>query len=351
MTTLTLSPGAVRAGASRAVPYVIAVLFAFLASGVLIAVLGHDPVDAFRAILTSSFKSSFGFVETVQKWVPLVLLALGFTIPLAAGKYNIGGEGQLLVGATAAVGVGIVFANLPMVVLLPAILLAGVVAGALWAGIAAWLMDRFGVSEILSTVLLNFISFGIVDYVASEVWSDPAAGHPTTIPVGDGALLPLIGNPSMHSGVLLAVLVAAGTVIMMRRSVAGFELNAVGANARAAQVHGIRIGRIVVGALVMGGALGGFAGAVEVAGIHGKLIEGMQSNYLLLAIIIGLIARGNTLAVPFVAFGIAVLEVGASAMQRSAGVPSEMVLIVEALILFFLLLSDVVGSRLRRSER
>lgn len=351
MTTRTLRPQAVRAGVSRAVPFVIAVLLAFLTSGVLIFLLGHDPVSAFQAILTSSFKSSFGFVETVQKWVPLVLLALGFTIPLAAGKYNIGGEGQLLVGAAAAAGVGIVFADLPKVVLLPAVLLAGVVAGAFWVGIAAWLMARFGVSEILSTVLLNFISFGIVDYVASEVWSDPAAGHPTTIPVGDGALLPLIGNPSMHSGVLLAVLVAAGTIVVMRRSVAGFELNAVGANSRAAQVHGIRIGRIVVGSLVVGGALGGFAGAVEVAGIHGKLIEGMQSNYLLLAIIIGLIARGNAVAVPFVAFGIAVLEVGASAMQRSAGVPSEMVLIVEALILFFLLLSDVVGSRLRRPQQ
>jgi len=350
VTTRTFSPNAVRAGVSRAVPYVIAVFFAFVASGVLIAILGHDPVKAFQAILTSSFKSSFGFVETVQKWVPLVLLALGFTIPLAAGKYNIGGEGQLLVGATAAAGVGIVFADLPMAVLLPAILLAGVVAGAFWAGIAAWLMDRFGVSEILSTVLLNFISFGVVDYVASEVWSDPAAGHPTTTPVGEGGLLPLMGNPSMHSGVLLALLVAAGTVMVMRRSVAGFELNAVGANARAAQVHGIRIGRVVVGALVVGGALGGFAGAVEVAGIHGKLIEGMQSNYLLLGIIIGLIARGSALAVPFVAFGIAVLEVGASAMQRTAGVPSEMVLIVEALILLFLLLSDVVGSRLRRSR-
>lgn len=350
MTTQALSPTALRAGLGRAVPYVIVVLLAFVVSGVLIAVLGHDPIKAFQAILTSSFKSSFGFVETVQKWVPLVLVALGFTIPLAAGRYNIGGEGQLLVGATAATGVGILFADLPLVVLLPAVLLAGVIAGAFWAGIAAWLMDRFGISEILSTVLLNFISFGIVDYVASEVWSDPAAGHPTTIPVGDGALLPLLGNASIHSGVLLAILVAVGTIVVMRRSVAGFELRAVGANARAAQVHGIKIGRVIVSALVVGGALGGLAGAVEVAGVYGKLIEGMQSNYLLLGIIIGLIARGSALAVPFVAFGIAVLEVGASAMQRTAGVPSEMVLIVEALILLFLLLSDVVGSRFRRSQ-
>lgn len=331
--------------------YALAVLLAFVVSGIVIAALGHSPVDAFRAILTTSFKSSFGFVETVQKWVPLALLTLAFTIPLAAGKYNIGGEGQLLVGATAAAAVGIILKDAPMVVLLPLVLLVGVLAGGVYAWIAAWLMDRFGVNEILSTVLLNFVSFGVVDYVASEVWSDPAAGHPTTVPIGDGGLLPLVGTPPMHTGVILALLVCAATVVVMRRTVPGYELRAVGTNPRAAQVHGVRIGRVAVGSLVVGGALAGFAGAIEVAGVHGKLIEGMQSNYLLLGIIIGLIARGNALAVPFVAFGIAVLEVGASAMQRTADVPSEMVLIVEALILLFLLFSDVVGTRLRRSSR
>jgi simple sugar transport system permease protein len=317
---------------------------------VLIAALGYDPVAAYRTILTASFQSSFGFVQTLQKWVPLVLLALGFTIPLAAGKFNIGGEGQLLVGATAGAAMGILLFDLPAPVLLPLVLIAGTLAGAVWAGIAAVLMNSFRVNEILSTVLLNFISFGVVDYVASDVWSDPAAGHPTTTPVGAGAQLPLIGSPPIHSGLLLAIVVCAVTIFTMRRSVSGYELRAVGANARAAQVHGIRVGTVAVGALVVGGALGGLAGAIEVAGVYSKLIEGMQTNYLLLAIIVGLIARGNALAVPFVAFGIAVLEVGASAMQRTADVPREMVLIVEALILLFLLMSDVVGDRLRRSS-
>ena len=156
----------------------------------------------------------------------------------------------------------------------------------------------------------------------------------------------------MHLGVVLAVLVAAATVVVMRRSVPGYELRAVGANGRAAQVHGIRIGA--------GGRRARSSSAAPSPASPGpsrspactaSCIEGMQSNYLLLGIIIGLIARGNALAVPFVAFGIAVLEVGSSAMQRSAGVPSEMVLIVEALILLFLLFSDVVGSRLRRHAR
>jgi len=351
-TTTPVKPHARRgAGLTRTVlSYALAVLLAFVVSGIVIAALGHSPVEAFRAILTTSFKSSFGFIETVQKWVPLVLLTLAFTIPLAAGKYNIGGEGQLLVGATGAAAVGITMKDAPMVVLLPLVLLVGVLAGGVYAWIAAWLMDRFGVNEILSTVLLNFVSFGVVDYVASEVWSDPAAGHPTTVPIGDGGLLPLIGTPPMHTGVLLALLVSVATVVVMRRTVPGYELRAVGTNPRAAQVHGVRIGRVAVGSLVVGGALAGFAGAIEVAGVHGKLIEGMQSNYLLLGIIIGLIARGNAVAVPFVAFAIAVLEVGASAMQRTADVPSEMVLIVEALILLFLLFSDVVGARLRRSS-
>jgi general nucleoside transport system permease protein len=117
---------------------------------------------------------------------------------------------------------------------------------------------------------------------------------------------------------------------------------------RAAAINGIRVGRVAFVALVVGGALAGLAGAIEVAGVHGRAIEGMQANYLLLGIIVGLIARGNALWVPVVAFGISILEVGASSMQRTVGVPAEMVLIIEALILIFLLLSDVIAGRLAR---
>jgi len=244
--------------------------------------------------------------------------------------------------------VGITLSDLPMPVLLPLVLLAGALAGGVWAGIAAWLMGRFKVNEILSTVLLNFVSFGVLDYVASEVWPDVGAGHPSTVPIGEGGLLPAIGKPPMHTGVLVAAVVAIVVAFAVRRSVAGFELRAVGTNERAAKVHGIRAGRVAVGAMVIAGMIGGLAGGIEVAGVHGKMLEGMQSNYLLLGIIIGLIARGSAVAVPFVAFGIAVLEVGASAMQRTAQVPIEIVLIAEALILLFLLMSDVVAPKLRR---
>ncbi|MGY1822769.1 ABC transporter permease [Geodermatophilus sp. SYSU D00079] len=330
-------------------PYVLALVLAFLVSGVVMAVLGYDAFGAFTTILSTSFKTTFGFTETLTKWVTVVLLALAFTIPLAVGRFNIGGEGQLLVGGTAAAGVGIVYADLPTAVLLPLVLLAGVLAGLVWAGIAALLMGRFGVNEILSTVLLNFVSFQVLDYAATEVWADPAAGVAATQTVAESAELPVLGGPpGVHAGILLAAVVSLASIVVTRRTAAGFELRAAGTNPRAAAINGIRVGRVAVVALVVGGALAGLAGAIEVSGVHGRAIEGMQANYLLLGIIVGLIARGNALWVPVVAFGISILEVGASSMQRTVGVPAEMVLIIEALILIFLLLSDVIAGRLAR---
>ncbi|EAP97784.1 sugar ABC transporter, permease protein [Janibacter sp. HTCC2649] len=336
--------------AYAAVPYVIAVLAAFVVVGVLITLLGHDPAKAFRAVLTNSFRNETGLVQTLHKWAPLTLLSLAFAIPLGAGRFNIGGEGQMILGSVGAAAVGITMSDLPMVILLPLVLVVGTLAGVVWAAISAWLMESFHINEILSTVLLNFVSFEVLDYIASVVWSDPGAGGAVTLPIGDGAVLPGIGRPPMHTGVLLVVLVSVVAAVMAKRSVAGFELRAVGLNERASKLHGIRTGRVAVMSMVVAGGLAGLAGAIEVSGVHQRTLEGIQSNFLLLGIIIGLIARGSLAAVPFVAFGIAVLEVGAGSMQRVSGAPVEIVLILEGLILLFLLMSDVATERLRRAR-
>jgi general nucleoside transport system permease protein len=330
----------------KIVPYIIAVAASFVAAGIFIAAMGFDVFKAYATILFTSFHSANGFVQTLLKFIPLMLQALAFTVPLAAGKFNIGGEGQLIVGAIGATAAGILFAGLPPLILLPLVILAGIVFGAFWGGIAGWLLYRFGINEILSTVLMNFISFGLIDYIATEVWQDVAAGHPTTIPIGEGGNLPLlISNPPLNSGIIIALGVAVIIYIYTTRTTGGYELIATGANPRASLVFGIDVRRISVLSLIIAGGLAGLSGAVEVAGIQHRLIEGLQSNYLVLGIIIGLIAKGNNLAVPFVAFFIAVLEVGASAMQRTMMIPVEMVFIVEALVLLFVLLSDVVRRR------
>jgi simple sugar transport system permease protein len=333
----------VRRGVGQVLPYLIAVVAAFAVVGVVIALLGADVLEAYRTLLFTAFRSPNSFVQTLLKFVPLLLQALAFTVPLAAGKFNIGGEGQMIVGAIGAAAVGILLADLPPLLLLPLVLLAGVLFGALWTLLPAWLLYRFGINEILTTVLMNFVSFSLIDYVATEIWRDPAAGHPTTIPIGLGGELPLLlTSPKLHSGLLLALLVAVAIYFYVDKSTAGYELVATGANPRAARVYGISVRWLFLFSLLLGGAIAGLSGAIEVSGVHHRLIEGLQSNFLLLGIIIGLIAKGNHLAVPFVAFFIAVLEVGANAMQRTLTIPGEMVFIVEALILIFVLLSDRV---------
>ena len=332
--------------AKKALPYLLAVVASFVAAGIFISLMGFDVFKAYQTILFTSFRTQNGFIQTLLKFIPLVLLALAFTIPLTAGKFNIGGEGQMMAGGIGAAAMGIMFADMPAILLIPLVIIGGVVAGAIWGLIPAWLLYKFNINEILTTVLLNFVAFSLIDYVCTGPWRDPGAGHPTTVAIGREGWLPLlVDNPPLHSGIILAVLVAIGVYIYTSRTTGGYELIATGANPRAAGVFGIKVRRMFVLSLVLAGGIAGLAGAMEVAGGQHRLIEGMQSNFLVLGLIIGLISRGNNAAVPFVAFLIAVLEVGASAMQRTMMIPVEMVFIVEALILLFVLLSDVVRRK------
>jgi len=330
----------------RLVPYILAVVAAFIVVGIFIGAMGYNVFQAYSTILFTSFRTANGIVQTFLKFVPLTLLALAFTVPLAAGKFNIGGEGQLILGGIGAAAVGIIFSDLPAVLLLPMVLIGGIIFGAIWGLIPGWLLYKFNINEILTTVLLNTVALYLIDYVATSGWREPTAGHPTTIPIGDGGFLPmLIDNPPLHSGLIIAIIVAAGIYFYTNRTTGGYELVATGANPRASKVYGIPIRKMFILSLVIGGALAGLAGGIEVAGVQRRLIEGFQSNFLILGLIIGLIAKGDNLTVPFVAFFIAILEIGASALQRTMMIPVQLVFIVEALILIFVLFSDVVRRR------
>ncbi|MBN1667332.1 MAG: ABC transporter permease, partial [Anaerolineales bacterium] len=207
------------------VSYGLAVLMAFIASGIFIALMGYDVLKAYQTIFTVSFRTPNGFIQTLLKFIPLTLLALAFTVPFTTGKFNIGGEGQMLVGAIAATTVGILVGDLPKILLLPLVLLTGAVAGGIWGLIPGWLLYRFRINEILTTVLLNFVSFALLNFVATEIFPDPAAGHPTTVPIGKGGWLPmLVSNPPLHSGLILMLIVAVVIYFYIRHTTGGFEL-------------------------------------------------------------------------------------------------------------------------------
>ena len=343
-TSTTPAPSSQQSAASRrarlslgaALPYAIAVVAAFAVVAVLIVALGHDPIQAFRAVLTNSFRNQTGVVQTLQKWVPLTLLALAFVIPLAAGRFNIGGEGQMILGATGAVAVGIVGSGLPAAVLLPLVVLAGVLAGALWAAVSAWLMDRFSVNEILSTVLLNFVSFELLDYIASSVWSDAGAGGAVTIPIAAAAELPTVGRPPMHIGVILVAFLAAGAAVLARRSTAGYELRAVGFSPDAAHYGGIRPRGQVMLAMVISGALAGLVGINELAGVQHRLLLDFVVGAGFTGIAVSLIGRNHPVGIVLAAllFG-ALFQGGAELAFEIPGFSRDMVTTLQGLIVLF----------------
>ena len=325
------------------ISYVGAVILALIVSGIFIAAMGYNVLEAYRTILTTSFRTTNGIVQTLLKFIPLTLLALAFIIPYTAGKFNIGGEGQFLMGAIGATAAGIMFADWPIWILLPVVIISGFIVGLIWGFIPGFLLYRFGIHEILSTVLLNFVSFLLVDFISTSIWPDPTTGHPMTTAIGSGGYIPLlVKNPPLNNGLFLMLLVAVAIYVYIKRTSAGYKLIATGSNQRAARVFGINVGVTAVLALTLGAGLAGLAGAIEVAGVQHRLILDMQSNYKILGLIIGLIAKGSPLGVPFIALFISVLEVGASAMQRTLMIPVEMVYIIESFVLIFVLLSDVV---------
>ncbi|MEM2613555.1 MAG: ABC transporter permease, partial [Nitrososphaerota archaeon] len=302
--------------------YSTGITVAFVVAGLSLILMGHDILKGYYTLFFTSFSSLSGISLTILKFIPLLLMSLGFAIPLMARKYNVGVEGQFLLGAIGAVTVAFSLSSLPGPILITLILTGGVIFGAAWALIPALMLYKFNVNEIISTILLNFISFYLVDYIATGPWRDVFAGHPMTLPIPDQGILPLIiQNPQINMGFILALLFPFLAYLYVYRTVRGYELRAVGANPRASMIFGINTNYIAPLSLIIGGMLSGLAGSIEVAGLHYRLIEGMHSNYGSLSILIALICKGNPIGVILTSFFISVIEIGASGMQRTMGVP------------------------------
>ncbi|MGB9785408.1 MAG: ABC transporter permease [Fervidicoccaceae archaeon] len=326
--------------------YLLAIAAAFAIAGVILFVLHQDVLLGYKTILTTSFSSLPNFALTIFKFTPIYLMGLGFSIPLATRKYNVGIEGQFLLGAIGAAAVGITLSWLPGYVLLPALLIAAMLMGALWASVPAILLYFFNVNEIISTILLNFISFYIVDMVALGPWRDVTAGHPMTIPISSSAHLPILGA-QINVGSLFTIALAALGFFAIYKSVFGYELRATGANPIASFKFGIKTSYLAPLSLVLGGAVAGLAGGLEVSGLYFRLVEGMQSNYANLAIIVSLMARGNPVFLLLSSFFFSVIEIGSNAMQRTMGTPYEIALITESLMILFVMTVDALRARKR----
>ena len=308
----------------------------------VIAAGGHDVAPALRALWEGSFGSSYALTSaTFVRATPLLLAGLAVALAFRAGVWNIGAEGQLLVGAAAAAIIGLALERTAGAGTLPIALVAGATAGAAWAGIAAYLRRRFGVLEVISTIMLNFIAVYLVGYLVRGPMQEPTHIYPQSEALDAAVRLPrLLPGTRLHLGALIALGIAPLLWWSLRRTAAGFRVRAVGANADAARsAGGIDVERTRTGAFVVSGALAGLAGAVELTGVTFALYENLSPGYGFTAIAVALLARLDPLAVILTAVLFGGLESGALAMQREAGIPSATVSVVEGALILFALAS------------
>ncbi len=300
-------------------------------------------MEALLALWQGAFGSPYAVLSaTLVRTTPLLLLGLSVATAFRAGILNIGAEGQLLAGAMAAAAVGLASTGWPSAVAVAAMIVAGIVAGAGWAFIAAALRRWFGVLEVISTIMLNFLALHLVSWLVRGPLQEPTRTNPQSATLPDIAHWPtLIPGHRLHLGFLLGLLLALALWVMWRHTAVGFRLRVVGMGARAAASAGrVAVDHTVMGAFLLSGAIAGLAGASEVGGVTWGLYDGISPGYGYTAIAVALLARLDPRAVVPSAVFFGALEAGAAAMQRDAGVPSVVVQVVVAVVVLAVIALD-----------
>jgi ABC-type uncharacterized transport system permease subunit len=338
-----------------------AVAAVVLGLGVLAASLeamGYDAASALVALWSGAFGSWYAFTSTtLVRAVPLMLIGLGIAIAFRGGALNIGAEGQFYAGAIAATWVALNVAALPPPVAIIAVLLAAALAGSSWVALPVWLKLRFGVIEVISTLLLVFVAELLVSLMVQGPLQERGHIYPQSDAIPDAARLPLIGGTRLHAGFPLALMLGATLWFVFSRTWWGFKLRAVGVGPRAAEVSGrIDSQRIGATALFLSGAIAGLAGGVEVTGVSYALYPNLSPGYGFTAIAVALLAALHPVGVVVTGILFGALEAGAGAMQREAGVPAVAVYVVEAVIIIVALLATAPkggwsGARVIRRKR
>ncbi|MBL8363401.1 MAG: ABC transporter permease [Rubrivivax sp.] len=334
----------------------VAVAFTLAVASLLVAWAGAPVGRAYAALLEAGFGSRFAITETLTRATPLILTGLAAALAFRARLYNIGAEGQLYAGALAAVAVGGLhggsgFEASPLL-LMPAMLAAAMLAGALLLLLPAWLKGRFGVDEVVTTLLLNFIVLLAVSALLDGAMKDPSAmGWPQSVAVQDALQLDkLVARSRVHTGLLLALGAALLLWALLRFSLWGYAVRAVGANSRAAGFAGLPVARTTVAVALGSGALAGLAGAVEVAGRAGYVTLDMSIGVGYGGIVIAMLALLHPLAVVAAAVFVAGMMVGADGMSRAVGVPTAIADVIVAVALLATLVATMAAQyRLRKA--
>ncbi|NMC53777.1 MAG: ABC transporter permease [Chloroflexi bacterium] len=336
-------------------PLVGLLLALLIGAGMLLA-LEVNPLVAYSALIDGAVGGTSSITQTLVKATPLLLVGLGVVISYRGGVINIGGEGQLIVGALAATALAIGFNHLPRIILLPSCLIVGAAAGALWGGIPGMLKSRLEVNEILSTVMMNAIALQLSNFLLRGPLIDPAEIEAGTR-IAQSALLPeaawltrLVPKTLLHSGAILAVILAVAVYVFLWRTTIGYRIRAVGLNPHASRYAGINVPFYQAISLTLGGLFAGLAGAVEVMGVQHRMLEGLSGGYGFSGIVAALFGQLHPLGTIPASVLFGGLIVGGNKMQRAVQVPSSLITAMLGLMVLFVVSANI-WARVRARKR
>jgi general nucleoside transport system permease protein len=337
----------------------LSVTLAMAIGSIIIIASGQNPVAAFGALLQGAFGGWVQIGETVMRATPLVFTGLAVGFGFRANLFNIGAEGQLILGSLGAAWLGLVLAPLPSLISIPLILIGAMLFGAAWAFIPAILKAKVGAHEVITTMMFSWIALYFTSWIVSGPLADKS-GIPQTPMLSAGVLLPTFdkfipGIPPVraHLGFLIALLVAVIVALVLRRTTLGYEVRAVGFNPSAAQNGGISIPLTTVYALCISGALAGLAGASEVLGVTHRMFDQVSagSGFGFTGIAVALLGKKNPVGIIFAALLFGALSAGAGTMKLEANVSQKIITIVQGLIIFFVGAETIVSWLIKRRQR
>jgi general nucleoside transport system permease protein len=314
-------------------------LVGVLAYSSLVLIYGKSPIDAFQHIWSNTLTTEYGLLDVLVRMTPLLLTAMAVAIPARLIQVNVGGEGQLYIGGLTATGVAITFTSWPAWLLLPAMALAGMAGGGVWAGIAGWLKARGWLSEVFSTVLMNYIAILAVSALVFGPWRDPtSSNYPQSTEFVPAARLPHLGDTRVD----ITIIVAFGAVFVfdwfLRRTRFGLEVRAIGGNPYAAQANGVPVARYIIAAMFIGGAFAGLAGMAQASALQLHLNPGLSAGFGYLGFLISWLAGHNPRLIVPMTFLLAVLASSGDILQITQGLPAATVNVLSAVLMMVVLL-------------
>ena len=348
---LVLEKRSERSNTIALVSPLIAIGLTIVTMSILFLILGKNPVLALGVYFIDPLTDSYSLQEIVVKATPLVMIAIGLSFCYLANVWNIGAEGQFLIGAVAGSWIAVKTQGTDAGYwVLPAMLLAGAAAGALYALIPALCRVRFGASDILTSLMLVYVADLFLDYLVRGPWRDPKGfNFPTTAEFDPVATVPvLIDGGRLHLGSIIMLIVVAGATVLLGRTIKGFEIRVVGAAPRAARFGGFKAKQLVVLTFAVSGALAGLAGIIEVAGPVGHLQPGISPGYGFTAIIVAFLGRLNPIGILIAGLFLALTFIGGEQAQIAMKIPLDVTKVFQGILLFYVLACDsLITYRLR----